>query len=279
MAETSSEPERIPVLTTTEPDLGVGTITLNRPSRRNALNAESLASLDQAVSQLARDESVHVIILTGAGGSFCSGVDTNELSGGSSIGPHSPGPGGPEALRQGFKLSHRVILSLFNIEKPVIAAIDGPAVGAGLDLACACDLRIATPEARFSAAYIKVGLFPGYGGVWFYPRLLGMAKAAELMLTGDFLDAEQALAAGFLNKVVPKESLVEESGKLANRIAAGPPIATRLAKTMTHASLGVDLATALDMSAAAESITLSSADHAEGMAAAREGRSPHYRGV
>jgi 2-(1,2-epoxy-1,2-dihydrophenyl)acetyl-CoA isomerase len=156
----------------------------------------------------------------------------------------------------------------------VIAGIRGPAVGAGLDLACACDMRLAAPDARFSAAYIKVGLFPGYGGVWFYPRLFGMAKAAEMVLTGDFISADEALAAGFLNRIVPADTLLSEALKLAARISAGPPIATRLAKTMMHRSLGMDLATSLQISAAAESITLSSVDHAEGMTAAREKRVP-----
>lgn len=267
------------VLVSIDEATGVGTITLNRPSRRNALNHQMLPILDDAISALASNESVRAIIITGAGESFCSGVDTSELSGGTETGPHTPGPGGPEALRQGFKLSHRIVLSIFDIEKPVIAAIRGPAVGAGLDIACACDLRLAAPDARFSAAYIKVGLFPGYGGVWFYPRLFGMAKATEMMLTGDFLSADDALNAGFLNRIVPGEELLTEATKLAARLAAGPPIATRLAKTMMHRSLGVDLASSLQLSAAAEAITLSSADHAEGMAAAREKRSPNYRGV
>ncbi len=277
-ADTTENAEQT-VLVEVDEDVAVGTITLNRPARRNALNHEMIPALDQAISDLAETESVRAIVLTGAGESFCSGVDTNELAGGDFPGPHSPGPGGADALRRGFEQSHRIILSLFNIEKPVIAAIRGPAVGAGLDLACACDLRIAAPGARFSAAYIKVGLFPGYGGVWFYPRLFGIAKAAEMMLTGDFLSADDALNAGFLNKVVPADELLSESSSLAARIAGGPPIATRLAKTMMHRSLGVDLASALQFSAAAEAITLSSADHAEGMAAAREKRSPDYRGV
>ncbi|MDA0232759.1 MAG: enoyl-CoA hydratase/isomerase family protein [Chloroflexi bacterium] len=269
---------------------GVGVITLNRPARRNALNHEMLVALDAAISDLASDESVRAIVLTGAGASFCSGVDTNELAGGSKTGPHTPGPGGAEALRRGFELPRKVILSLFDMEKPVIAAIRGTAVGAGLDIACACDIRLATPDARFSAAYIKVGLFPGYGGVWFYPRMFGVAKAAEMMLTGDFVSAEEALAAGFINRIVPDpdpadpvrpggNGLLDEARKLAARLAAGPPIATRLAKTMMHRSLGLDLATSLHLSAAAESITLSSEDHAEGMAAAREKRPPRYRGV
>lgn len=279
MPGTTSNPQEPTVLTSVDETTGVGTITLNRPRRRNALNHEMLPALDEVISRFASNELIRAIVITGSGESFCSGMDTSELVGGTESGPHSPGPGGAEALRRGFELSHRIILNLVNVEKPVIAAIRGPAVGAGLDLACACDLRIATADARFSAAYIKVGLFPGYGGVWFYPRLFGMAKATEMMLTGDFLSAEDALRAGFLNRLVPVEKLLEEANGLAARIAAGPPIATRLAKTMMHRSLAVDLASSLQLSAAAEAITLSSADHAEGMAAAREKRAPKYRGV
>ncbi|MDA0676753.1 MAG: enoyl-CoA hydratase-related protein [Chloroflexi bacterium] len=258
---------------------GVATVTLNRPSQRNALSHEMLVALDAAISEIAGDDGIRAVVLTGNGPAFCSGADTRELSGGPNEGPHKPGPGGPEALRRGFELPRKVILGLFDIEKPVIAAIRGSAVGAGLDLACACDIRLATPDARFSAAYVRVGLFPGYGGVWFYPRIFGMAKAAEMMFTGDFIDADSALESGFVNMVVPDEDLLPQAHSMAVRIAAGPPIAIRLAKTMMHRSLGADLQTSLQMSAAAESITLSSQDHAEGMAAARGKRAPVYRGV
>lgn len=258
---------------------GTATITLNRPQQRNALSGDMLRALAEAVENVASDDSVRAVVLTGAGGAFCSGADTDELAGGTKQGPHTPGEGGAEALRRGFELPRRIILGLFNMEKPVIAAIHGPAVGAGLDLACACDIRLASPEARFSAAYVRVGLFPGYGGVWFYPRLFGMAKAAEMVFTGHFLSAEEALDAGFLNRIVPAAELLSGAQSFAAHLAAGPPIAIRLAKTMMRRSLGVDLETSLHMSAAAESITLSSADHLEGMQAAREKREPRYRGV
>jgi enoyl-CoA hydratase/carnithine racemase len=259
-------------------DRGVAAVTLNRPERRNALSGSMLRALAGALDNAAGDDSVRAVVLTGAGQSFCSGADTDELAGGSGAGPHTPGPGGAEALRRGFELPRRVVMTLFNMEKPVIAAINGPAVGAGLDLACACDIRLASPAARFSAAYVKVGLFPGYGGAWFYPRMFGAAKAAEMAFTGDFMDAEQALQAGFLNRVVPAGELLEEARSLAVRLAARPPVASRMAKIMMRRSLSMDLETSLQMSAAAESITLSSRDHIEGMAAARAGRVPRYEG-
>lgn len=278
LASTGGQPQRA-IIVERHSETGVGVITLNCPQRRNALSNEMLIALDVAITDISDDESIRAIVLTGAGESFCSGADTDELAGGLGRGLHTPGPGGAEALRRGFELPRKVILGLFDMEKPVIAALRGPAVGAGLDLACACDMRIATPDARFSAAYIKVGLFPGYGGTWFYPRMFGMAKAAEMMLTGDFISADEALAAGFLNQIVDEDELHGQALKLAARLAAGPPIAVRLAKTMMHRSLSMDLSTSLHISAAAESITLSSQDHAEGMDAARQGRAPEFRGV
>jgi enoyl-CoA hydratase/carnithine racemase len=200
------------------------------------------------------------------------------MVGGSGEGPHKPGPGGAEELRRGFKLAQRVILGIYKMEKPVIAAIHGSAVGAGFDLACACDIRIAADSARFMAAYIHVGLFPGYGGTWLYPRLVGQAKAAELMYTGNFMEADEAKSLGFVNDIVAEGDLIDTAEKMARRIAAGPPIAIRLAKMMMRRGTSMDLETSLEMSAAAEAITLSSEDHVEGMAALRQKRRPEFKG-
>lgn len=268
-----------PLLLDFDADQGVVTLTLNRPDRLNALNRTLLEALDSAVTRLEDDDSVRAVVITGAGEAFCSGADTDEMSGGPGDGPHKPGPGGPEALRRGFAVAQRVILGLHRLEKPVIAAVNGPAVGAGFDLACACDIRIASPQARFMAAYVRVGLFPGYGGTWFYPRLLGMGRAAELMFTGDFLEADEAVRCGFVNRVINADNLLSEATRLAVKIAQGPPIAIRLAKMMMTRGLQMDLETAMQMAASAESITLSSRDHAEGMHALREKRIPKYEGV
>ena len=260
-------------------ELGFATITLNRPARLNSLSNELLESLAGILDNIAVDDSIRAVIITGAGRAFCSGADTDEMTGGLSDGPHKPGPGGAEELRRGFKLAQRVILGIYKMEKPVIAAINGPAVGAGFDLACACDIRIAVESARFMAAYIHVGLFPGYGGTWLYPRLFGSAKAAELMYTGNFLEVDEALSLGFLNSVVSEDELIITAEKMARRIAGGPPIAIRLAKTMMRGGLSMDLETSLEMSAAAEAITLSSEDHIEGMVAHREKRRPGFKGI
>ena len=259
-------------------DHGFATITLNRPNRLNSLNNDLLESLVDTLDVVAADDSIRAVILTGAGRAFCSGADTDEMVGGSGDGPHKPGPGGAEALRRGFKLARKVILGIYQMEKPVIAAINGSAVGAGFDLACACDMRVASNTARFMAAYIHVGLFPGYGGTWLYPRIFGTAKAAELMYTGNFMEVDEADRLGFLNSVVSEDDLINTAEKMARRVAAGPPIAIRLAKTMMRRGMSMDLETSLEMSAAVEAITLSSNDHAEGMVALREKRRPDFKG-
>jgi enoyl-CoA hydratase/carnithine racemase len=259
-------------------DHGFATITLNRPNRLNSLNNDLLESLADTLDVVAADDSIRAVILTGAGRAFCSGADTDEMVGGSGDGPHKPGPGGAEALRRGFKLARKVILGIYQMEKPVIAAINGSAVGAGFDLACACDMRVASNTARFMAAYIHVGLFPGYGGTWLYPRIFGTAKAAELMYTGNFMEVDEADRLGFLNSVVSEDDLINTAEKMARRVAAGPPIAIRLAKTMMRRGMSMDLETSLEMSAAVEAITLSSNDHAEGMVALREKRRPDFKG-
>lgn len=258
---------------------GFVTLTLNRPDRLNSLSNDLLESLSDALDDVAIDDSIRAVIITGAGRAFCSGADTDELTGGPGEGPHKPGPGGAEELRRGFRLARKVILGIYEMEKPVIAAIHGSAVGAGFDLACACDIRIAADTARFMAAYIHVGLFPGYGGTWLYPRLVGPAKAAELMYTGNFMEVDEAKSLGFLNSVVTEEELLPAAQKMARRIASGPPIAIRLAKTMMRRGMSMDLETSLEMSAAAEAITLSSEDHVEGMGALRQKRRPEFKGI
>ncbi|NQW16049.1 MAG: enoyl-CoA hydratase/isomerase family protein, partial [Chloroflexi bacterium] len=238
---------------------------MNRPERRNAMDGATLEALGTAIEQLGKEDDVRVVIITGSGGSFCAGADTDEMLGGKRPGPHALGEAGTEGLRRGFESAQRVILGLHRMEKPTIAMVDGPAVGAGFDIACACDIRTGSSTARFMSAFVRIGLFPGYGGTWLYPRLLGLGKAAELLFTGDFLEAEEAYNTGFLNRLESPEDLEEVTMKLARKIADGPPIAHRLAKMMMYRGLEMDLDTAMHMAAAAESITLSSADHSEGL--------------
>jgi len=255
----------------------IARLTINRPTRRNAFNDDTMDEMGQAIDDVAADDDIRVLIVTGAGQAFCSGGDLNALQGGSEPGMWVSD--NTDDIRRSFRLAQRMILGLQRMEKPVIAMINGVAAGAGFDLACACDIRIASPKARFMVAYIRIGLFPGFGGTWLYPRTLGsMGKAAELLFTGDFMEADEGYRLGFLNKLVDEDELESTTMEMARKIAAGPPIAIRLSKLMLYKGLEFDLETALKMAAAAETITLTSYDHGEGTQAIRESRKPFYEG-
>ena len=260
-----------------DPSGHIARLTINRPERRNALSDLTMRELGDAVEDVDGDDGVRVLVITGAGDAFCAGGDLQGLSGGGEPGPMASQS--PEEVRRSFKHGQRLMLALQRAETPVIAMVNGAAVGAGFDLACACDIRIGSPRARFMVAYVRIGLFPGMGGTWLYPRTLGsMGKAAEMLFTGDFMEAEEAYRLGFLNKLVPEEDLDSATLELARKIAAGPPIAIRLSKMMLYRGLEFDLETALKMAAAAETITLTSRDHQEGTAAFRDSRKPVYEG-
>lgn len=255
---------------------GVGTIMLNRPERINAITPQMTVELGDAVDDFGADDDVRVLVIKGAGRGFCSGADV----GGMPAGQQQPErPRGAEAIRRNFRGAQRVILGLQRLEKPAIAQIHGPCVGAGWDLASACDIRYGSDECRFMVAFIRIGLFPGWGGTWLMPRIMGVAKAAEYLFTGDFLGAEEAFRIGVLNRVVPLDKLEEETNTLARKIAAGPPIAIRLSKLQLYKGLEMDLETAMQMAAACETITLTSEDHQEGVVAFREKRSADYKGI
>ena len=255
----------------------IARLTSNRPELRTALNDAATDEMGQAIDDVAADDDIRVLIVTGAGQAFCAGGDLNALQGGS-----DPGlwvSDNTDDIRRSFSLAQRVILGLQRMEKPVIAMINGTAVGAGFDIACACDIRIASHKARFMVAYIRIGLFPGFGGTWLYPRVLGsMGKAAEMLFTGDFMEADEGYRLGFLNRLVDEDELESTTMEMARKIAAGPPIAIRLSKLMLYKGLEFDLDTALKMAATAETITLTSYDHGEGTRAIRERRKPFYEG-
>ena len=255
---------------------GIARLTLNRPDRLNAINDTMQEEMGDALEALDRDDTVRVVVVTGAGRAFSAGGDTQRLAGGREEGAWNSGSA--EAVRRGFKKTQRMMLAFQRIEKPTIAMVNGVAVGAGMDLACACDIRVGCPNSRFMVAYIKVGLFPGFGGTWLYARHLPLGKAAELLFTGDWLEAEEAHRLGLLQKLVPVEELESATMEMARKIAEGPPIAIRLAKLMLYKGLEFDFDTALAMAATGETITLTSQDHQEGMAAFREKRKPSYKG-
>ena len=271
-------PEYEAILYQPDPDSSITRITLNRPDRLNAINDQMQVEIADAVSRADDDPDARVVIITGAGRAFCAGGDMNQLGGSANGNGNGWTSGNADQVRRSFKLAQDMILGVQRCEKPVIAMVNGVATGAGLDLACACDIRTGTPQSRFMSAYVRIGLFPGFGGTWLYPRTLGsLGRAAEMLFTGDFLEAEDAYRLGFLNRLVSEDELEETTMELARRIAAGPPIAIRLSKLMLYKGLEFDLETAMKMAAAGETITLTSQDHVEGVAAFRQKRAAEYR--
>ncbi|HEV8281399.1 MAG TPA: enoyl-CoA hydratase-related protein [Candidatus Limnocylindrales bacterium] len=249
-----------------EVDGPVATLTLDRPAALNALTVPVKVALREALESLAVDRSVRAVILTGAGRAFCAGQDLAERE-------------QPDAAPLEVEVRERynpIIRALRTMGQPVIAAVNGVAAGAGASLAFACDLRIAAEEARFVLAFGRIGLVPDSGATWFLPRLVGPAKAAELALLGDQVDAAEALRLGLVSQVVPGDQLMTEARALADRLAGAAPLALALTKTALDRSMTIDLDEALEGEAKLQGIAGASADHAEGLAAFREKRPPRF---
>jgi enoyl-CoA hydratase/carnithine racemase len=249
---------------------GIGTILLNRPHRKNAFTIEMIDQWARILVEARTDPDVRVIVLTGAGDAFCSGVDLSSMDG------ERPSP-----LQRKEHLTdhiHRIPYALEDLDKPVIAAINGAAVGAGMDMALMCDMRIIARSARLSEGYIRVGLVPGDGGCYYLPRLVGQAKALELLLTGDFIGAEEAARIGIANHVVDDDDLPAATTRLARKLADAPPVAIRTIKRAVYQSARADLRTALDLISSHMSVVTSTQDSAEALAAFREKRPGRYVG-
>jgi 2-(1,2-epoxy-1,2-dihydrophenyl)acetyl-CoA isomerase len=243
----------------------VATLTLDRPAALNALDRALRSDLLGAIRRLAGDPAVRVLVLTGAGRAFCSGQDLREPTGGF----------GSE-LRDSY---NPIILALRSIEKPVIAAVNGVAAGAGASIAFACDIRLAAEQASFLLAFGRVGLVPDSGATWLLPRLVGPGLAAELIMTTEPLSAEGALEVGLVSRVVPAERLADETRAIAERLATGAPRALALAKRALARTWTVDLAEALDYEAHLQEIAGRTSDHAEGVAAFLEKRPARFTGT
>lgn len=249
----------------------IATITFNNPEKLNAFNQPMLEGYLERLDECQRRDDVRVIILTGAGRAFCSGGDVGGM--GSSAKPT------PLEIKSGlWDLIQRIPLKLREVDKPMIAAVNGAAVGAGMDMALHCDLRFAAENARFAETYAKVGLVPGNGAAWFLPRIIGAPRAMEMLFSAEFVKADEAREIGLVNRVFPDDSLMQETRAWAAKVAAQPPIQIRLIKRTLVAGLNMDLRSALDMVSSHMTLARSSEDHVEAIAAFREKRPGVYHG-
>lgn len=253
----------------------VATITLNRPSKKNAFTEDMLTECVGRLREAQSDDDVRVIVLTGAGDAFCSGGDVSRRANEMASGP-------PTVLQNKQRLMskgpQRVALTLLEIDKPVIAAVNGVAVGAGMDLALMCDLRLAARSAQFCEGYIRLGLVPGNGACYFLPRMVGVGKALELLWTADFLSSEQALDLGLVNHVYDDADFGEQVRAFALKIAAAPPVQVRAIKRTLYQSLGTDLRTSLELVSSHMAIVNTTDDYREAIAAYKEKRAGKYQG-
>lgn len=248
---------------------GVVTLTLNRPELRNPIS--DLAMIDALVNSIKSvdaDSGTRCVVLTGAGSAFSAGGNLKTM--GKNMGLVSDEPNQTRLnYRNGIQ---RIPIAFHDVEVPVIAAVNGPAIGAGCDLACMCDIRVAATSAYFAESFVKLGLIPGDGGAWLLPRIIGFSKASEMALTGDPIDAWQALGYGLVSKVVPGAILLETAVSMARRIAANPPHAVRLTKRLLREGQEVSLSAVLELSAAAQALMHHTPDHEQALTAFFEKR-------
>ena len=248
----------------------VAAITLNRPEARNAFSPEMLELWRAYLVEARADDEVRVVILPGAGDTFCSGGDIREMAEGKLTSWTMKA-----FLWEGV---HRIVLAMEDLDKPMIAAINGAAMGAGLDMALMCDLRLCSDRAKLAESYILLGLVPGDGGAFFLPRVVGLAKAMELLLTGDAIGAEEALDMGLVNRVVPDRSLMDEAVELARKIASRPPQAVRMMKRAVYQGFASSLRAHLDYISSQVSLLSETSDHREAAKAFLEKREPLFTG-
>ena len=249
---------------------GVVTVTMNNPTRKNAASGAMFEELLETFREIERNRDDRCMVLTGAGEDFCTGADLSDPSG-PAMDPHSPGMVRMRRLGD-------VAMSLHALSKPAIARIDGMCVGAGLSLALGCDLLVVSSRARFSMIFTRRGLSPDMGASWLLPRQVGMARAKELVLLADIIDADRALAMGLINEVVDATELDARVGELATRLASGPTIALTLSKTLLNNSFSTSMFQALEDEGRAQSVNFASADTIEAITAFLEKRPPKFQG-
>lgn len=246
----------------------VGIVTLDQPGRMNAFTMAMRAEMSQAFDALAEDDDIRAIVLTGAGGQFCSGADTGDM-----------GSQDTAAFLRRMRWLHRMVRSIADIRKPVIAAVDGACIGAGWSLALACDMVIATPRARFCQSFGRIGYVPDAGATWHLARLVGMMRAKEIVYSGRMLDANEALALGLVLELAEGDALMVQARELAGSLAAGPTLAIGMAKRQLAAAHALSLDQHLELEFAMQPLMATTQDHREGLAAAREKRAPRFAGA
>jgi 2-(1,2-epoxy-1,2-dihydrophenyl)acetyl-CoA isomerase len=249
-------------------DGGVVVLTLDNPDRRNAVDMELRESLAGHLEALQQDDSARVVVLTGRGGHFSSGGDVKEWRDFSVA----------EARRR-LQAIQRPVRAILRLEKPVIAMIRGYAVGAGMNLALACDLLVASEGARFGQTFVRMGLIPDAGGLCLLPLAVGLHRAKELMFTGEIIEAQEALRLGIVNRVLPEETLESETLALAVRLAQGPPMALGLMKRIMNGAFLGGLEALLEQESLGQSLCFLTGDHREGKAAFAERRAPRFTGA
>lgn len=254
---------------------GIVTLTMNRPDERNALSEEAdMLEFVDVCDKVNRDTSIRVVILTGAGSAFSAGGNVKFMRD-----KRGFSAGSPIEIRNAYRNGiQQIPLALYNLDVPIIAAVNGHAIGAGMDLSCMCDVRIVSDTAKFASSFVKLGIVPGDGGAWLLSRTVGPAKALELMLTGETIDAAEAKVIGLATKVVPHASLMAEVMVFAKRIAAHPPLTLRLTKRLLRESQHVRLDTSLEMAAAYQALAHYTTDHDEAVHAFLEKRTPSFTG-
>ena len=258
-----------------EQDGPIAVITLNQPELRNAISdAEVIDALVAAIERLDADLDIRAAILTGAGSAFSSGGNVKRMSEGGGLADRLPAQ-----TRRHYKSGiQRIPLAFDKLEVPIIAAVNGPAIGAGCDLACMCDIRIAAESARFAESFVKLGIIPGDGGAWLLPRVVGFSKASEMAFTGDAIDAAEALACGLVSRVVPDAELLGTAKALAGRIAQTPPHALRMTKRLLREGRQMSLASLLEFSAGMQALAHATEDHKEAIGAFLGKRAPNFTG-
>jgi 2-(1,2-epoxy-1,2-dihydrophenyl)acetyl-CoA isomerase len=253
----------------------VAVLTLDRPDKLNALpELEDGDAFRDACEAFNADQSVRCVVITGAGRAFSAGGDVKAMRGRAEL-----FEGSGVAIRGRYRrIVHRIVRSLYELEVPLIAAVNGPAVGLGCDIAALADLRVASDRAKFGVPFLKLGIIPGDGGAWVLPRAIGYARAAELLFTGELIDAETAERWGLVNRVVPHDALMDEALALAAKIAEQPPHALRLGKALLRQGREASYEAILEMSASAQALSHLTDDHIEGVTAHIEKRKPTFRG-